>query len=301
MVLSLFQRKNKVKSVDNRLAVFTSKISEAFSRIREDISASEQRAETSEEEMKKLNQWVGYLYHNQQQLSNNHSKLLDKHKELNDNHSRLSRMHSSLSKSLDLKHSQVKSDISGVHSLSSKELENVKEWIKHFAEKVDTQRDIEAKLRKDVLALQTQMFGVMSELREEISILKTENTKLNERMESAQRPEPQIVEKIIEIEKPAPVIQPLEEPRFTPAQNKFEQQVLARVRPNRKNYVMQQIITLIEDNKYSTKDVEDVIVKEKQLCGRTSFYSYLKELRHRGKINYADLGDRTVLVLVDKQ
>lgn len=299
MVLSLFKRKNNVKSVDNRLAIFTSKISEAFLRIREDISASEQRAEASDQELQKLNQWVGYLYHNQQQLSSNHSKLLDKHKELQDNHSKLSRNHSSLSKSIDLKHSQVKSDISGVHSLSSKELENVKEWIKHFAEKVDTQRDIESKLRKDVLALQTQMFGVMSELREEISTIKTENVKLHEKMEAVKTPEPQMVEKIIEIEKPAPM-QPLEEPRYTPAQNKFEQQVLARVRPNRKNYVMQQIIALIEDNKYSTKDVEDIIVKEKQLCGRTSFYSYLKELRHRGKINYADLGDRTVLVRMDK-
>ena len=63
---------------------------------------------------------------------------------------------------------------------------------------------------------------------------------------------------------------------------------------------VQQILDLIDDNKRSTKEVEDIIVKEKQLCGRTSFYSYLRELKHKGKINYADVGDKTILVMVDK-
>ncbi|MFC1753500.1 hypothetical protein ACFL96_08930 [Thermoproteota archaeon] len=292
----MFKRKNQIKSVDSRLAFFSVKITDAFSRIRQDISASHQRAQATEEELAKLNQWVGYIYHSQQQLSSNHSKLSEKHSVLHNSHSRLVRSHNSMNKSVDLKHSQIKSDVSGAHSLTSTELENIKDWIKHFSEKVETQRDIEAKLRKDVLALQSQLFGVMSEMKEEISGLKTENVKLKEKMDSAET-RPVIIEKVAE--KPSTPILPLpKEPQFSPAQNRFEEQVLARVRPNRKNFVMQKVLELVEDNKYSTKEVEDMIVKEKQLCGRTSFYSYLRELKHRGKINYADVGDKTILVMV---
>lgn len=299
MVFNMFKRKNQVKSVDTRLAVFSGRISDAFTRLRDDMSSSEQRLNSTEKELEKLNQWVGYLYQSQQHISNNHSKLAEKHSQLHNNYSKLSRSHTSLSKTIDLKHAQMSSDLSGINNLSSREFENLKDWVKHFSEKVEVQRDVEGKLRKDVLGLQTQLFGVMSELREEISNLKSENEQLKTKIVSVEKKTatPQVVEKVVEVEKSAPALVYEEAPMPPPAHNKFEQHVLARVRPNRKNFVMQQVLDLIEDNKYSTREVEDIIVNEKQLCGRTSFYSYLRELKHRGKINYADIGEKTILVM----
>ncbi|MBU0460994.1 MAG: hypothetical protein KJ574_00245 [Nanoarchaeota archaeon] len=300
MAFNLFQKKTQTAVLDSKLAFFSTKISEAFSKVREQLAKSDHRMKTTEEELSRLNQWVGYLYHNHQQLSGNQEKLADKHSQLHNSHSKLIRSHNNLSKAIELKHSQIKSDISGTHTLTAKEFENMKDWIKHFSEKIENQRDIEAKLRKDVLMLQSQLFGVMSELREEVSKVKAENVKLHEKLESISvNASPKIIEKIVEVERPSVVM--ADEPRFSPAQNKFEQQILARVRPNRRNFVMQQILEMIEDNKRSTKEVEDIIVKEKQLCGRTSFYSYLRELKHKGKINYADVGDKTILVMMDKK
>ena len=82
-------------------------------------------------------------------------------------------------------------------------------------------------------------------------------------------------------------------------QSNFEKHIVSRMRPNRKSYVIQFILNLISESRYSTKDLEEIIVNEKQLCGRTSFYAYLKELKIRNKINYAEVDNRTILVKID--
>ena len=58
---------------------------------------------------------------------------------------------------------------------------------------------------------------------------------------------------------------------------------------------------LISENKYSTKELEETVVNEKQLCGRTSFYAYIKELKLKGRIGYAEIDERTILVNTDSQ
>ncbi|MFQ5474503.1 MAG: hypothetical protein ACE5DM_01575 [Candidatus Nanoarchaeia archaeon] len=291
MVLGLLSRKNRTKEIDSRLVIFSTKVSDAFARLKQDISIADRRMAGNEAELSKLNQWVGYLYQSQQDLHHKHSSLSDKHSKLHQEHSKLSRSHSSMSKSIDLKHAQVQSDIAGVHTLTKKEVESLKAWIAHFSGKIDNQRDIEAKLRKDVLSIQSQLYGVLSEFRQEISNMKSENKDLKEKVSALEHePKPHLV--------PEPKTQVVHEEPVFPANNRFEQKILARIRPNRKNYVMQQILELIEDKTFSTREVEDIIVGEKQFCGRTSFYSYLRELKHRGKINYADIGEKTVLVAV---
>ena len=71
--------------------------------------------------------------------------------------------------------------------------------------------------------------------------------------------------------------------------------------PNRRGYVLKFILNLASESKYSTKEVEEIVVNDKQLCGRTSFYAYLKELKLRGKLNYADIDERTIIVNTDSQ
>lgn len=79
-------------------------------------------------------------------------------------------------------------------------------------------------------------------------------------------------------------------------ESRFEENIIRRIRPNRKNYIMREMLKLIDENKYSTKEIEHTIVREKNLCGRTAFYSYLKELNLKGEIEKAELGAKKVLV-----
>jgi hypothetical protein len=85
------------------------------------------------------------------------------------------------------------------------------------------------------------------------------------------------------------------------AASSFQRHIISRVMPNRKGYVLKFILDLIGENKYSTKEIEEMVVNEKQLCGRTSFYAYLKELKLKGRINYAEIDERMVLINTDPQ
>ena len=91
----------------------------------------------------------------------------------------------------------------------------------------------------------------------------------------------------------------LQSQMVAPGPTNFQRHIISRVMPNRKGYVMRFILDLAGENKYSTKEVEEIVVNEKQLCGRTSFYAYLKELKLRGKLNYADIDERTILLRTD--
>ena len=84
-------------------------------------------------------------------------------------------------------------------------------------------------------------------------------------------------------------------------QSSFQRHIISRVMPNRKGYVLKFILDLIKENQYSTKEIEEVVVGEKQLCGRTSFYAYLKELKLKGRIAYAEIDERSILVCTDPQ
>jgi predicted nucleic acid-binding Zn-ribbon protein len=72
------------------------------------------------------------------------------------------------------------------------------------------------------------------------------------------------------------------EPKSEPVlstRTQFEKRVLEAVRPNRKAYILEQILKVNENGDLSTKQIEKIIVNEKKLCGRTAFYDYLRELR----------------------
>ena len=68
------------------------------------------------------------------------------------------------------------------------------------------------------------------------------------------------------------------------------------IRPQRKEYIMQKILQMAEKGSYTTKQIETVIVKEKQLCGRTAFYDYLKGLRYQNLLKNKQKNGRKVLI-----
>jgi hypothetical protein len=80
-------------------------------------------------------------------------------------------------------------------------------------------------------------------------------------------------------------------------QSAFESKMLAKIRHQRKAYVMDQIMKLIEKGIHSTKEIETTIVKEKALCGRTAFYDYLRELKHKNLIKYEEKGIKRTVIM----
>lgn len=73
------------------------------------------------------------------------------------------------------------------------------------------------------------------------------------------------------------------------SRNQFELRVLEAVRPNRKVYILEQIIKVAQDENLSTKQIEKIIVHEKKLCGRTAFYDYLRELRLKKRLRKKEM------------
>lgn len=96
--------------------------------------------------------------------------------------------------------------------------------------------------------------------------------------------------------KSVPSVELVSEPRPNLRTSRFEENIMNRIRPHRKNFIFDEIMKLIDENTYSTKEIEHKIVREKNLCGRTAFYSYLKELKLKGSVKGDELGAKRVLV-----
>ena len=98
----------------------------------------------------------------------------------------------------------------------------------------------------------------------------------------------------------SPDLSPDQNPNQFPNQfqqfpNKFVNRIVSMIRSQKKEYVMQKIMELAEKEEHSTKELETVIVKEKGFCGRTAFYDYLRELRHKNLAKIIVKNGRKVL------
>jgi len=76
---------------------------------------------------------------------------------------------------------------------------------------------------------------------------------------------------------------------------KFVNRIISMIRPQRKEFVSQKILELVEKGSLTTKQIETVIVTERHLCGRTAFYDYLKELKYQNLIKTDLKSGRKVL------
>jgi len=84
-------------------------------------------------------------------------------------------------------------------------------------------------------------------------------------------------------------------PKHT-AQTAFEEKLLRRIRQQRKEYVLQKMVEATQEGEFGTNELEKLIVEQKQLCGRTSFFSYLKELKIQSILEDSLVGKRKILV-----
>lgn len=87
------------------------------------------------------------------------------------------------------------------------------------------------------------------------------------------------------------------EPKISSARKKFERNVMRKVMSKRKEYVMEQILMLVNKGKHSTSEIEDIVVNDKVLCGRTAFYDYLRELRYKKIIRMEKTSGKPMVVL----
>ena len=68
------------------------------------------------------------------------------------------------------------------------------------------------------------------------------------------------------------------------------------LRSRKKDYVLKQILELAAKETYSTREIEEIVVGEKALCGRTAFYDYFRELKHKKMIVHIEKGSKKVVV-----
>ncbi len=159
-----------------------------------------------------------------------------------------------------------------------KDTYNIAQWLKYLRQK-DIQNDVRHQKISQKLEAQDEK---IRQLQLELSMLKSG---LDSVRISASKSSPfpdQVRTKSV----------PKSEPNSS---QRFEHRIIAQMRPVKKEYVLQQILNLVEKESYTTKQVETITVKEKMLCGRTAFYDYLRELKHRGLITESKSGSRRLL------
>ncbi len=146
------------------------------------------------------------------------------------------------------------------------ETKNIYSWVRYLREK-DIQNDTKHELTSRELGEHDAM---IRNLQMQVSMINEElkNIQRNQKSSQFTSPFPDQVRTKSGLE----------------IRTKFENKILAISRPVKKEYVMRQIIELMEKEIYTTKQIENIVVKEKVLCGRTAFYDYLKELRLKNMV-----------------
>jgi hypothetical protein len=71
--------------------------------------------------------------------------------------------------------------------------------------------------------------------------------------------------------------QVLVSPSLKQSQGKFETKLIQRIKNNKKSLVMAEIVKLM--GSHSIIEIFEIIVKEKGLCSKASFYRYLSSLK----------------------
>ncbi|MFH1063959.1 MAG: hypothetical protein V1729_02675 [Candidatus Woesearchaeota archaeon] len=257
-----------------------------------------QHKEAAESELNRLKSWIDYfstyierqkrkegdIKEDLQQASKEWSQtysqlrellngLNDENKELRSSISELQDEISSSKESIENSHDSAKNHINSTKSELSEQISKLKLLTEHTSQEVEMVRKKMAEVR--------------------------EVPKVSVQTPQQQQPQVQEIPQVI----PPVMVQSASQPapQFMSSPSSFQRHIMSRVMPNRRGYVLKFIVDLIGDNQRSTKEIEEIVVNEKQLCGRTSFYAYLKELKLKGRIAYAEIDDRTILVSTDPQ
>ncbi len=164
-------------------------------------------------------------------------------------------------------------------TLTRKDIASINHWLHYMhshAQQVmkliseQTQRSAHAQ------SILERMRQKMAELERENSVLKEEIRKINEKMAKFGTGS--------ELVQSESRTEPKSEPAKQEKISGFEREVIEKVRKHKKDFVKQQILYLVSKQPLSTKELERFIVENKGYCGRTTFYTYLKEMKENKEI-----------------
>jgi predicted nucleic acid-binding Zn-ribbon protein len=197
--------------------------------------------------------------------------------------------------------------IEGAFIKVNSDIRNMQAWINHIISRHD---ELDEKHHEHRSVTQTEL----SQLKKWINYLHRHGEELRtyiyamgNDIKEIQRRQEELVEKLRKLEEG--IRQEKETPRAVPKtmpkreeKTSFEERMIkTHIMPNRKSYVMQEIQKAIGAGKYSTKQVERMIVEEKKLCGRTTFYSHLRELRGTGRVKEMRAGNKLILMAAGEE
>ena len=266
-----------------RLKSHKSEVSEALGTHKEDLKkALESRQNLTDEEVERLKRWTSY-YMKISEGNDDQRKALE---------AELGTLRASLSESTQ----ESKSTISTLRgdnlalkqqlNTVSQQIENLRSGLDFAKSELSETKDELENTRSDLENTQKNIENLRN-LSESESLRPVEQPQVQQSVPQNQVFEPQ-----------QPQIQQFQ----PPAQHSpFERHIISRVMPNRKGYIMRFIVDLASEKKFSTKEIEEITVKEKNLCGRTSFYAYLKELKIRGRLGYATIDERSIVINLEQQ
>ncbi|MFC1741035.1 hypothetical protein ACFL3V_00675 [Nanoarchaeota archaeon] len=301
--LKLHNSHQELHSEHENTAKIAKTIENSHQRLSEDISTNKQKLKSevmdqlrqhkqaSSEDLERLKAWIDYFSVHidrqkgkeddlRQDLSRAEKSWLESYSTLRE-----------LLNGLKSENGELKESVSEVYS----ELETTRNELKMAISELES-------VTGDITGTKT----AIDELREDLEKTRknTENLAQNQKFQPKSESSEQLIVAPPQANQPISTVQPpvqhINQVQMPP-QTTFQRHIMSRVLPNRKGYVLKFIIQLISEGKYSTKELEEAIVNEKQLCGRTSFYAYIKELKLKGRIGYAEIDERTILVNTDTQ
>ncbi|MBW2972736.1 hypothetical protein KY359_06900 [Candidatus Woesearchaeota archaeon] len=266
----------KAENLENRHQELYNTISAHKSALKSELNSQlQEHKESHAEELKRLKTWVDYL-----------SAHMERQK---------------------AKEDDLKQDVARIQ----------KNWLEAYSklrELVNGLKTENSELKERLYSVREELESAKRGLENSQSLAKSHileaKSELSERIEALKE-----LAKQVQQAPPAPPAPPAAQPMPQPVQppvqqviqpvslppSSFQRHIMSRVLPNRKGYVLKMIMDLVGENKYSTKELEEIVVNEKQLCGRTSFYAYIKELKLKGRLNYAEIDERSILVSTDTQ
>ncbi len=159
-------------------------------------------------------------------------------------------------------------------------------WVKYLRHKDLLNEQRHTKTQRELGVHKTLIEG----LKQEASELKTAVKELREELKTAKQAENKSVNGLN-----PDLIRTKSELNPDRKRTYFENKVVSMLRSRKKDYILKQILELASKNLHSTREIEEIIVGEKALCGRTAFYDYLRELKHKRMIRNSERGAKKVI------
>ena len=160
-------------------------------------------------------------------------------------------------------------------------------WVKYLKHKDLLHEQRHTKTQRELGEHKTVLTGLKTETAELKAAIKEVREELKHASQVRERTEPGSLTNLIRTKS---------EPNPDLKRTYFENKVVSMLRSRRKDYILKQIMQLAALGTHSTKEIEEIVVGEKALCGRTAFYDYLRELKHKKMVRQTESGTKRVIV-----